>query len=155
MMLAEALARRSDTTKRIEQLRARIFMNISHLEGDLPQEEPLEMLNEADTRAEELEDWIRRINRTNASTQLDDEMSLTDALARRDALRLRHSLWSGAADHAASDPSLQYRNSPDDLRLVASMPVPALRRVAEDLAREIRTLDLRIQSVNWRTELID
>lgn len=153
MMLAEALAHRADTAKRIEALRGRTLASIRHVAGELPPEEPLEMLTEVDALAEQLEDWIRRINRTNATAAFDETLTLTDALARRDALRLRHSVWSRVAERAADDrldfPVL------GDMRSVPTMPVPALRTVADELAREIRRLDLRIQQVNWRVELAE
>ncbi|MGW5701869.1 DIP1984 family protein [Amycolatopsis japonica] len=47
------------------------------------------MLVEAQTALDELESLIQRINRTNAATPL-GEGTITDAIARRDALRLRH-----------------------------------------------------------------
>lgn len=46
----------------------------------------------------ELEALIRRINRTNATVDMGPDGTLTDALARRDALRLRHAVLTVAAD---------------------------------------------------------
>ena len=46
MKLAEALIRRSDIQKRIEQLRARLVMNALVQEGDQPAENPQELLAE-------------------------------------------------------------------------------------------------------------
>jgi len=50
---------------------------------------------------DDLEMLIQRINRTNASAQVGDDGTLTDALARRDVLRLRHAVVTAAADGAA------------------------------------------------------
>ena len=50
----------------------------------------------------ELESLIRRINRTNAATPVEGG-TLTDALARRDVLRLRHGLLTSAANAATGD----------------------------------------------------
>jgi hypothetical protein len=101
MKLAEALAVRSDASKRFEQLRSRAQANARYQEGEPPAENAGELLAEADRVLAELEDLIRRINRTNAATMLDEQMTVTDAIARRDVLRWRHSLYTSVADAAS------------------------------------------------------
>jgi len=64
--LAEALALRADATRRIEQLRTRIVANARFQEGEEPAEDAQALLAEAGAVPDELEDLIRRINRTNA-----------------------------------------------------------------------------------------
>ncbi|MDT0321011.1 hypothetical protein RNC47_22005 [Streptomyces sp. DSM 44918] len=59
------------------------------------------LLTEAGETLDGLETLIRRINRTNAMTVIDGGGTLTDALARRDVLRLRHAVITSAADAAA------------------------------------------------------
>lgn len=95
--LAEALALRADATRRVEQLRARITGSARHQEGETPAEDAAALLAEAGAVLDELESLIRRINRTNAATQIEGG-TLTDALARRDVLRLRHSVITAAED---------------------------------------------------------
>ncbi|WP_280365526.1 DIP1984 family protein, partial [Nocardia abscessus] len=92
MKLAEALALRADSARRIEQLRARIVSNARFQEGEEPAENAAALLAEAGEVLEDYEKLIRRINRTNAAARIGDDGTLTDALARRDALRLWHSL---------------------------------------------------------------
>jgi hypothetical protein len=48
----------------------------------------------------ELETLIRRINRTNAAADMGADSTITDALARRDVLRMRHSAVTATADAA-------------------------------------------------------
>jgi hypothetical protein len=59
---------------------------------------------------DELEDLIRRINRTNPATRIGPESTITDALARRDVLRARHSVVA-AADAAARSSTPRYRSA--------------------------------------------
>lgn len=92
MKLAEALAERADATRRIEQLRARIQSNARYQEGEEPSEDAAALLAEVTQVAERLELLIRRINRTNTAAQVGQGSSITDALARRDVLRLRHAV---------------------------------------------------------------
>ncbi|MFJ8917604.1 hypothetical protein [Amycolatopsis sp. NPDC102389] len=65
-----------------------------------PSEDASALLVEAETALGELESLIQRINRTNAATRL-GEGTITDAIARRDVLRLRHGVLTAAADAAA------------------------------------------------------
>jgi len=65
-------------------------------EGEEPPEDAAALLAEAGAALDELEMLIRRINRTNAAAQIGADGTITDALARRDVLRLRHSVVSAA-----------------------------------------------------------
>jgi hypothetical protein len=101
--LAEALANRADLQRRVEQMRGRLQKSARLQEGESPPEDPQELLEETERLVSELEEYVRRINRTNLSTTLaDGETTLTDALARRDALALRYgnlkTLVSAASD---------------------------------------------------------
>ncbi|WP_239154922.1 DIP1984 family protein [Amycolatopsis sp. FDAARGOS 1241] len=153
MKLAEALALRADATKRIEQLRTRIVASARYQEGEEPAENAADLLTEAGTTLDELEDLIRRINRTNAQTPLGDG-SVTDALARRDALRLRHSVLTAAADAASGRGHGIARQLRSELRQLAALPVAELRDRADRVALDLRTLDVDIQRTNWEADLL-
>jgi len=161
MKLAEALAMRSDASKRFEQLRSRAQANARYQEGEPPAEDAGELLAEADRVLAELEDLIRRINRTNAATMLaltplEEQMTVTDAIARRDALRWRHALYTSVADAASggSGPGM-VRQMRSELRYVSAVTVSELRTAADEAAKQHRELDVRIQQTNWETDLMD
>ena len=154
MKLAEALSLRTDATRRVEQLRSRIIANARYQEGEEPAEDAAALLAEADAVLSELEDLIRRINRTNAATRIGPEGTITDALARRDVLRTRHSLVSSAAD-AAAGRSSSVRQLRSELKMVTALPVAHLRSQADDLARQLRETDVRIQESNWQFDLLE
>ena len=155
MKLAEALSLRADATRRVEQLRSRIVANARYQEGEEePAEDAAALLAEADAVLSELEDLVRRINRTNAATRIGPEGTITDALARRDVLRTRHSLVSSAADAAAGRGS-SVRQLPSELKMVTALPVAHLRSQADDLARQLRQTDVRIQESNWQFDLLE
>ena len=162
MKLAEALAARSDAMKVVEQLRARVAANARYQEGDAPAEDAAAMLTELDRVFTQLEDLIRRINRTNATARLDDGSTLTDALARRDVLRMRHATWSKAAnaatgwdDDGPGPRIVAFRHLRSELRTLPALAVPELRRTVDELAREHRQLDVAIQRANWQVDLVD
>jgi hypothetical protein len=154
MKLAEALALRADSRRRIEELRSRITANAVYQEGTEPAEDAAALLAEADRLFDELESLIRRINRTNSATDLGADGTMTDALARRDALRLRHSVLVAAADAAAGGRG-SFRQLRSELRSLSALPVAELRGRADGVAREIRELDTRIQQANWNVDLHD
>jgi hypothetical protein len=154
--LAEALALRADATRRIEQLRTRIVANARFQEGEEPAEDAQALLTEAGAVLNELEDLIRRINRTNAATRIGPEETITDALARRDVLRTRHSVVTAAADAAVGRSQAGMgRQLRSELKMLAALPVAQLRAQADDLARQIRELDVRIQQSNWEFDLME
>lgn len=156
MKLAEALALRADAVKRVEQLRARVQANARFQEGEDPSENAGELLGEVDGVFAELEELIRRINRTNAIATLDGNQTLTDALARRDVLRMRHSLWAKAADAASGRVSFGgFRQLRSELRTLPALQVRELRTTVDDLARQHRELDVAIQRANWEVDLVD
>lgn len=111
---------------------------------------------EADRVLAELEDLISRINRTNAATRLDEDMTVTDAIARRGVLRLWHALYTSVADAASgrSGPGMA-RQMRSELRYVSAVTVSEFRTAADEAAKQHRELDVRIQQANWETDLVD
>jgi hypothetical protein len=155
--LAEALAERADAARRAEQLRARIVGSARYQEGETPAEDAQRLLVEVGAVLDQLEVLIRRINRTNVAVTVGDDGTLTDALARRDVLRLRHAVITAAADAAAGrdQRGLAVRQLRSELTMLSALPIADLREQADALARDIRELDVRIQRTNWEADLLD
>src|SRR3984957_5248369 len=125
-------------------------------EGEEPPEDASALLAEAGTALTELEMPIRRINRTNATARIGADGTITDALARRDVLRRRHAVLTAAADAAVGRSQGPIgRQLRSELRMLAALPVAQLRAQADDLARELRELDVRIQQSNWEVDLVE
>jgi len=154
MKLAEALALRADVARRIEQLRGRIVDNARYQEGEEPTEDAASLLAQTSQVCAELESLIRRINRTNAAARMGGG-TITDAIARRDVLKLRHSITTAAADAAAGRERGWTRQLRSELTFVSALPVADLRAQADDVARQIRELDTEIQRTNWEVDLIE
>jgi hypothetical protein len=151
--LAEALANRADLQRRVEQMRGRLQKSALVQEGESPPEDPLELLEETERIVAELEGYVRRINRTNLSATLPGgETTLTDALARRDALALRYGTFKTLVG-TASDRLSRYGRA--EIRTLPAVEVGPLRRRMDELARERRELDTAIQQANWATDLVE
>jgi hypothetical protein len=154
MKLAEALVRRSDAAKRIEQLKARIKENATYQEGEALNEDPNALIAEAVQTVEVFADLVRRINQTNAAATLESGETITAAIARRDMLKLKHSLYVDAARAPAKDRFSWGRATRTELVTVTAVDVARLRSLADQTAEELRKLDLEIQAVNWMVELV-
>lgn len=152
MKLAEALTARADLQRRIEQLRARITANARFQEGEEPSEDANALLVDAEADLARLRDLIRLINATNARLDLGTDGTMTDALATRDVLRLRHSLLADAAASASGNTQFP-RQMRSELRQISALPVAELRANADRVAQELRELDNRIQQANWTNDL--
>jgi hypothetical protein len=157
MKLAEALGLRSDAQKRLEQLSARASAVARYQEGEPPAEDPAVLVEQARATVDEIEGLVRRINRTNAATELQAGQTITDAIARRDALKARRKLEADIADAATGrDRGLGFmRSTRSELRYVTDLSVTDLRGQADRVARELRELDTLIQQANWNTELVE
>lgn len=151
MKLAEALAERSDCQKKLELIRSRLDRTARIQEGEQPAEEPDELLAEADRIYARLLELISAINRTNSRTAFDNERTISDVIVERDLIGKRRDFLSGVADAANSRWD---RYSKSEVRYVMTVPVGKLRSQADQLAKQYRELDLRIQELNWKSELI-
>jgi hypothetical protein len=151
MKIAEALALRADLQKRLEQLKHRLVKNARIQEGDEPEEDPSELQAEFEKSARELILLIQRINRTNATSPFGDG-TLADSLAVRDVLKLRYNAYRELANAASTS---QGRTTRSEIKFVSTISVAAIQRKADDLAREYRELDTRIQEADWLTTLLD
>jgi len=153
LKLAEALANRADLRRRVEKMRGRLQKSALVQEGESPPEDPQKLLEELERIVSELEEYVRRINRTNLSATLSGgETTLTDALARRDALTLRYGNLKTLVS-AASDRVPRYGRA--EIRILSAVEVGPLRRRMDELARERRELDISIQQANWATDLTE
>jgi hypothetical protein len=150
MKVAEALILRADHQRRLQQLKQRLLRNAKVQEGDDPAEDPRGLIAELERVAADLERLIQRINRTNAATALAGAGTVSDALARRDVLALRHGAYRDLAQAASVE---QARYSRSEVKFRSTVDVAAIQRRADDLAREHRELDATIQASNWATEL--
>ena len=154
MQLAEALSLRADAVRRIEQLRSRITSNARIQEGEEPSENAAALLAEARRVFDELVVLIGRINKTNTVVRVGSG-SMTDALAQRDVLRMRHKMLTDAADAASGRGSVYARQMRSELAYVSLLPVADLRSEADSVAKELRLLDVEVQRANWTSELLE
>ena len=149
MKLAEALAERADLQKRVEQTKARLKNNAWVQEGERPAEDPESLEKELAALCDQLEKLVTRINLTNAAA-IEDGLSITALLARRDTLSTYVAGLRGFLDEASRTP---VRAARGEIRILPTVNVQEYRKKADALSKELRELDMRIQRLNWTTDL--
>ena len=152
MRLAEALILRADLNKRLAQARERLLRVVKVQEGETPGEDPRDVFAEHGRVADELQNLIARINRTNLSVTIETGGTMTDALARRDVLRLRIELLRAALEAAGGRAD---RYSRTEIKMVPTIDVRERQAEADRLSREYRELETAIQAANWANDLVE
>jgi hypothetical protein len=152
MKLAEALLLRADLQKKFERIKDRLTKNAKIQEGDKPSEDPKELLKEMDYVLKELTTLIQRINKTNTTTKIDDVFSVADYLTRRDITKAKHEALINLTDAASVK---QDRYSKSEVKFRATIDIAEIQRQADELAKEQRLIDVKIQEKNWAQELME
>lgn len=150
MKLAEALSIRKDLQTRVDQLKARILNNVRIQEGEKPAEDPVELLKELDSCLNQLRELIYRINLTNMNTNCDGK-PVTQLMAERDVLLKRVQVLRDVFNQASTTTE---RYSRSEIKYVTTIDVKAMAKQIDKLAIQLRELDVKIQSVNFTTELM-
>ena len=151
MKLAEALQERADLNRRIDELRRRLGNSILVQEGEDPAEDPAALLAELDGALARLETLMAQINLTNCRTRADGQ-TLTELIARKDALQLRLSAYRDLVYTAGQSAS---RARGTEIKVKAVLKVSELQKQVDAMAKELRRLDNLLQETNWKTKLIE
>lgn len=152
MLLAEALILRADCQTRLQQLKERLARNAKVQEGDLPAEDPNELVEELERLAARLQDLIQRINKTNAVTKLRKDMTIADAIAVRDVLKIRFRAYRDLTEAATVT---QPRYGQSEVKFLSTVKVAEIQKKVDSIARNYRDLDSEIQATNWLTDLVE
>ncbi len=120
-------------------------------EGEQPAEDPVALLEEVEETFARLVELVSSINRTNARTPFNEGLTISDAIAERDATGKKRDLYAGVADAASTR---QDRYSKSEVKFFATIPISELQRKVDDLSKRFRELDTKLQELNWNTELV-
>ena len=149
MKLAEALSICADLQNRIDQLKSRLKYSAKVQEGDQPSENVNELFKELDECLSQFEEIVYRINRTNMQSLHEGE-TLTQMITRKDALKLRLSVMRDLLKHVVENE----RYARLEIKYVRTVDVGELRKAADKYSKQLRNLDMRLQSLNWSVDLI-
>lgn len=148
MKLAEALSIRADLQRKVSQLKGRLKDSAKVQEGDKPAENTDDLFKELDSCLVKMEDLIYRINFTNIQTVHNGE-TLTQMIARKDVLNLRLSVMRDVMKNTLETD----RYGRNEIKYVRTVDVTELHKRIDTYAKQLRELDLKLQKLNWTTDL--
>lgn len=149
MKLAEALNIRADLKKKIFQLKERLLRNSKVQEGEEPSENPEDLFLELNSNLAELEILIKKINKTNCKTFY-GEKTISDLIAERDVLALNLSVKREFLKEA-SEKINRYSNT--EVKILSTVNISEKQKEIDKLSKILRETDMKIQELNWTTEL--
>lgn len=149
MKLAEALSIRADLQQKVCQLKGRLKDSAKVQEGDKPSENTEDLFKELDSCLVKMENLIYRINFTNMQTMHDGE-TLTKMIARKDVLNLRLSVMREVMKYMLETD----RYGRNEIKYVRTIDVTELHKKIDSYAKQLRELDLKLQELNWTTDLL-
>ena len=151
MKLAEALQERADLNRNIEQLQSRLNNNVLVQEGEEPAEDPQKLKEMLDESIARLAYLIKCINQTNCQTIIDGK-SLTELIAQKDALSLKIHAYKDIVYTAAQS---VYRARNTEIKIKQTINVASWQAEIDQMAKNLRLLDNKLQDNNWQTDLIE
>ncbi|MGN0577225.1 MAG: DIP1984 family protein [Ruminiclostridium sp.] len=150
MKLASALSERTDIQNRISELSVRLNNNAKVQDGDKPAEDPVVLMEELDRLLKRLEELMARINLTNSRT-VSDGKTITEILAKRDCLKKKIELTRNFLNNASNKVSRMTRT---EIKIISTVSVSEMQTKLDELSKQLRITDEKIQELNWTTELI-
>lgn len=150
MKVAEALLERADLQKKLASLRERLTKNVLIQDGEKPSEDPKGLLEQVEEISDQLERLVVKINVANIKGRTGKKRSLTEAIAERDSLTVKHSILANTVASALKQPE---RYGAKEIRWIKTVDVGALQDKIDLVAKEIREINAEIQSANWKIDL--
>lgn len=150
MKLAEALIERAEIQKRNVQLFNRITSNVMVQEGDIPAEEPEELIAEYEENMKRLLFLVQKINKTNDTTPFGNG-TVADAIAQRDNLKTKIGIYRSVYEAATIR---QERYNTKEIKFVRCIDAKALQHTINELSKQYREIDTKLQGINWTVDLI-
>lgn len=151
MKLAEALIVRADLQTKIAQLQKRLEVNVKIQEGDAPSEKPDELFKELNNCINELESIIKKINKTNSATQINNK-TISDIIAEKDMISKKCAIYQSICN-VASNKIDRYSNK--EIRIINTINIADIQKQADALSKKHREIDTLLQNTNWTKDLVE
>ena len=150
MKLATALSERASLQIRLSEIQIRLNANAKVQEGDVPAENPVELIAEKDRILDELENLVTRINLTNSRTECDG-VTITELISKRDRMKKDVNIMRSFLNNASSKID---RYSKTEILIKSTVDISEYQKKLDVISKELRQIDEKIQELNWTTELI-
>ena len=150
MKLATALSERASLQIRLSEIQIRLNANAKVQEGDVPAENPVELIAEKDRILDELENLVTRINLTNSRTECDG-VTITELISKRDRMKKDVNIMRSFLNNASSKID---RYSKTEILIKSTVDIAEYQKKLDVISKELRQIDEKIQELNWTTELL-
>lgn len=150
MKLATALSERASLQIRLSEIQIRLNANAKVQEGDVPAENPVELIAEKDRILDELENFVTRINLTNSKTECDG-VTITELISKRDRMKKDVNIMRTFLNNASSKID---RYSKTEILIKSTVDIAEYQKKLDVISKELRQIDEKIQELNWTTELL-
>jgi hypothetical protein len=151
MKLAEALIERAELQKANAKLLERVKDNALIQEGDAPAEAPDVLISQYEQNMERFLTLVCKINKTNCQTSFDQDMTIADAIAKRDYLGAKHKAYQNI--YGATTITVNRYNQ-SEIKFVRCIDPREIQTQLDTLAKEYRKPDTQLQGLNWTVDLI-
>ena len=152
MKLAEALIERRDLQNKLLELKNLMLANTLVEEGNEPDIEVADLLQQSDQASKQLEESIVAITKRNQEILVTVEGStctLQSLLAKRGRLRQKYDLYTSLLEATREN----RRFGRNEIRMVKTVSVKELTAKLDELAKSLRQTDALIQQTNWLEDL--
>ena len=153
MLLAEALLRKAILKKELEALEQRMVESARVPHDEEPADDYLVLLCSYRKKEGELLEMSLRILATNISTAFRAGETISQAIIRRDSLKRVVSMYNKLLS-AASGSGNRGLFSSRDVKYKRVVDMEKVRADMDNAAMQYRDLDVKLQQLNWNTELL-
>jgi len=154
MKLAEALLEKKNVNGRIQEMSTRFSAAAIHEEGEAPEENAADLLNSLEGAFDRWGALTTAINRTNNIVKVGD-ITMMEALAKRDVLKAQSAHYRSIAEALRNRNRSRMYGETTKMVLAEGIEIQTFIKKADDLAQELRLLDVAIQSANWANDLVE
>lgn len=150
MKLGEALLKKDEYIKKIDNLKKRVKNNILINEDNENNEEPNDLIKEYIKVNNELSDLIMKINNKEHSAKLEIGVSISEAINIRDKLSREIDIYKTILKEVNSK---SYREAKNENKMTVLINVKEIQNEFDKLSKAYNDIDIMIQSSNWNTDL--
>ncbi|OEJ15306.1 hypothetical protein BFL38_13465 [Brachyspira hampsonii] len=150
MKLGEALLKKDEYIKKIDNLKKRVKNNVVVKEDNENNEDPNDLIKEYIETNNELSDLIVKISNKEHTTKLEIGVSISEAIDIRDKLSREMDIYKSVLKEVNSK---DFRTAKNEVKMTVLVNVKEMQKEFDKLSKAFNDIDIMIQSANWNTDL--
>ncbi|ASJ21442.1 hypothetical protein BHAMNSH16_07210 [Brachyspira hampsonii] len=150
MKLGEALLKKDEYIKKIDNLKKRVKNNVIIKEDNENNEDPNDLIKEYIETNNELSDLIIKISNKEHTTKLEIGVSISEAINIRDKLSREMDIYKSILKEVNSK---DFRTAKNEVKMTVLINIKEIQKEFDKLSKAFNDIDIMIQSANWNTDL--